>query len=119
MAYLFRFYRLGFILKNDSKNFQEFPSSFEDFFKGLFLRCSVIKVPVVADLSQQLLYFITLSCVCQPLFYFLFSAVRFLRLPADSSYILANFISFVNTFFEVFLFFEEGNFSPMFFQISL
>ena len=68
MAYLFRFYRLGFILKNDSKNFQEIPSSFEDFFKGLFLRCSVIKVPVVSDLRQQLVQFITLFSVCQLFF---------------------------------------------------
>ena len=68
MAYLFRFYRLGFILKNDSKNFQEIHLLSKMFLKVLFLRCSVIKVPVVSDLRQQLVQFITLFSVCQLFF---------------------------------------------------
>ena len=85
-----------------SKNFQEIHLLSKMFLKVYFLHCSVIKVPVVTDLRQQLVQFITLSSVCQLFFYFFFSAVRFLQPLADSSYILANFILFVNTFFEVF-----------------
>ena len=68
MAYLFRFYLLGCCSLNVFKEFSGNPSSFEDFFKGLFLRCSVIKVPVVSDLRQQLVQFITLFSVCQLFF---------------------------------------------------
>ena len=119
MAYLFRFYRLGFILKNDSKNFQEI---------HLLSKISLKVYSYVVQLSRFLSSLTCVSNFCSlshfhvfvnHFFIFFFSAVRFLRLPADSSYILANFISFVNTFFEVFLFFEEGNFSPVFFQIFL
>ena len=79
MAYLFRFYLLGCCSLNVFKEFSGNPSSFEDFFKGLFLRCSVIKVPVAADLRQQLVQFTTLSSVCQ--LFFLFSFLLFLFQP--------------------------------------
>ncbi|MGN0358511.1 MAG: hypothetical protein ACI4E0_12020, partial [Blautia sp.] len=45
--------------------------------KVLFLRCSVIKVPVVSDLRQQLVQSSTLSGVCQLFFYFSFQLFVF------------------------------------------
>ena len=54
-----------------SKNFQEIHLLSKMFLKVYFLHCSVIKVPVVTDLRQQLIQFITLFSVCQLFFYFL------------------------------------------------
>ena len=85
-----------------SKNFQEIHLLSKMFLKVYFLHCSVIKVPVVTDLRQQLIQFITLFSACQLFFCFSFQLFVFLQPLADSLFILANFLSFVNTFFEFF-----------------
>ena len=83
MAYLFRFYLLGCCSLNVFKEFSGNPSSFEDFFKGLFLRCSVIKVPVIA-FRKRLCYSSSVFDFCQLLFLFFCQFLKFFVFPADS-----------------------------------
>ena len=102
MAYLFRFYLLGCCSLNVFKEFSGNPSSFENVFKGLFLTLfsyqgSCRYRPASATHSV----YHTFQCL-STVFLFFFSALRFLQPLADSLFILANFLSFVNTFFEFF-----------------
>ena len=72
------------------------------FLKVYFLHCSVIKVPVVTDLRQQLIQFITLFSACQ--LFFLFSFDSFCRHSKEY-----HFFQVRQHFLRVVYFFSEVN----------
>ena len=91
-----------------SKNFQEIHLLSKMFLKVYFLHCSVIKVPVVTDLHQQLIQFITLFSACQLFFCFSFQLFVFYNrsLTAFKEYHLKNDLSTTFFFFLFYLSFS-------------